>query len=135
VIVDSHVHVVAPDIARYPLTPRPLSGQWYLDAPCSSERFLEEMAGAGVDRAVLVQAVGAYTFDNAYAADSAAARPDRFASAACIDPQAETARSALDFWNAACRGSGSSPSPVRHPGSEIRRPFRSGSTHSVSAPI
>ncbi len=97
-IVDSHVHVVAPDLARYPLTPRPLSGQWYLDAPCSAERFLEEMAGAGVDRAVLVQAVGAYTFDNAYAADSAAARPDRFASAACIDPQAETARSALDYW-------------------------------------
>ncbi len=97
-IVDSHVHVVAPDHARYPLTPRPLSGQWYLEAPCSAERFLVEMDAAGVDRAVLVQAVGAYSFDNAYAADSARARPDRFVSAACIDPQGPDPKAELDRW-------------------------------------
>jgi len=98
VIVDSHVHVIGPDRNRYPLTPRELSGKWYFEAPCSAERFLEEMDGAGVDQAVLVQAVGAYTFDNAYAADSAAARPDRFASAACIDPQGADPRGDLDRW-------------------------------------
>jgi L-fuconolactonase len=97
-IVDSHVHVIAPNAARYPLDPRPLSGQWYIDAPCSAERFLEEMDGAGVDRAVLVQAVGAYSFDNAYAADSAQVRPDRFVSAACIDPQGPDPRGELDRW-------------------------------------
>jgi L-fuconolactonase len=97
-IVDSHVHVIAPDAARYPLNPRPLSGQWYLEAPCSAERLLAEMDGAGVDRAVLVQAVGAYTFDNAYAADSARARPDRFVSAACIDPQGPDPKGELDRW-------------------------------------
>ncbi|MEZ4333749.1 MAG: amidohydrolase family protein [Myxococcota bacterium] len=97
-IVDSHVHVIAPDRARYPFTPRSLSGEWYLEAPCSSERFVEEMKAAAVDRAVLVQAVGAYSFDNAYAADSAEARPDRFVSAACIDPHGADPRAAIDRW-------------------------------------
>jgi len=97
-IVDTHVHVIASDRARYPFTPRPLSGEWYLEAPCSSERFGEEMKGAGVDRAVLVQAVGAYSFDNAYAADSARAQPGRFVSAACIDPQGADPRAAIDHW-------------------------------------
>jgi len=97
-IVDSHVHVIAPDVVRYPFTPRSLSGKWYLEAPCSAEGFVAEMAGAGVDRAVLVQAVGAYSFDNAYAADSASARPDRFLSAACIDPQGPDPRGELDRW-------------------------------------
>lgn len=97
-IVDTHVHVIAPDSARYPFAPRALSGEWYLEAPCSSERFLEEMGAAGVDRAVLVQAVGAYSFDNAYAADSARARPDRFVSVACIDPQGADPRAAIDHW-------------------------------------
>lgn len=97
-IVDTHVHVIAPDPARYPFTPRSLSGEWYLEAPCSSERLVEEMAQAGVDRAVLVQAVGAYSYDNAYAADSARARPDRFVSAACIDPQGPDPRAAIDHW-------------------------------------
>lgn len=97
-IVDSHVHVVAPDTARYPLSPRPLSGKWYLEAPCSAERFFVEMEAAAVDRAVLVQAVGAYSFDNAYAADSARARPDRFVSAACIDPEGPDPKGELDRW-------------------------------------
>lgn len=97
-IVDSHVHVIADDHVRYPFTPRALSGQWYLDAPCSAERFEREMAAAGVDRAVLVQAVGAYSFDNAYAADAAAARPARFLSAACIDPTGPAPRAEIERW-------------------------------------
>jgi predicted TIM-barrel fold metal-dependent hydrolase len=98
VIVDSHVHVIAPDLARYPFTPRPLSGQWYVDAPCSAEEFVAAMDASGVGRAVLVQAVGAYSFDNAYAADAAAADPAHFWSAACIDPVAEDALRAVDHW-------------------------------------
>lgn len=97
-IIDSHVHVIASDRARYPFTPRSLSGQWYIDAPCSAERFEAEMAAAGVDRAVLVQAVGAYSYDNAYAADSAAARPAKFMSAACIDPTGPAPKAELERW-------------------------------------
>ena len=80
-IVDTHTHVVAPDREAYPLSPRPLSGAWYDAAPCSAGELAERMGDAGVDQAVLVQAVGAYSFDNRYVADSAAARPDRFFSA------------------------------------------------------
>lgn len=97
-IVDSHVHVIAPDLERYPFTPRALSGQWYIDAPCSAEELLTLMDATGVDRAILVQAVGAYSFENAYAADAAQARLDRFASAACIDPLAEKPFEALEYW-------------------------------------
>ncbi|MEZ4279094.1 MAG: amidohydrolase family protein [Myxococcota bacterium] len=97
-IVDSHVHVIAPDLARYPFTPRALSGQWYIDGPCSAEELLVQMDACGVDRAILVQAVGAYTFDNAYAADAARAHPARFVSAACIDPLADDAIGTLESW-------------------------------------
>lgn len=97
-IVDSHSHVVSPDRARYPLSPRPLSGDWYDRSPCSADELSELMGGAGVDRAVLVQAVGAYSFDSRYVADSAAARPERFWSACCVDPEAPDALATLEGW-------------------------------------
>ena len=74
-VVDTHTHVVAPDREAYPLSPRPLSGAWYDEAPCSAPELIGLMNAAGVDRAVLVQAVGAYSFDNRYVADSAAQAP------------------------------------------------------------
>ena len=40
----------------------------------------------GVDRAVLVQAHGAYGTDNAYVLDAVAAAPDRFVSVVIVDP-------------------------------------------------
>ncbi len=97
-IVDTHVHVVATDEARYPLSPRPLSGEWYREAPCSAESLIEQMDACNVEGAVLVQPMGAYSFDNRYAADSAAAHPDRFVSACCIDAESERALEELDFW-------------------------------------
>ena len=97
-IVDTHTHVIAPDRDAYPLSPRPLSGAWYDAAPCSADELAERMSDAGVDRAILVQAVGAYSFDNRYVADSAAARPDRFFSACCVDPDGEDPLGALTHW-------------------------------------
>ncbi len=97
-IVDSHVHVVSPDTERYPLSPRDLSGTWYLDAPCSAPDLAAQMASAGVDRAILVQGVGAYTYDNSYAADSARVDSEHFASACCIDPLAADASERLAYW-------------------------------------
>jgi predicted TIM-barrel fold metal-dependent hydrolase len=85
-VVDSHVHVIAEDTAAYPFTPMSLSGAWYRDAPCSAEGLLRQMDAGGVDRAVLVQALGAYSYDNRYAADSALRHSDRFVSVACVDP-------------------------------------------------
>lgn len=89
-IVDAHTHIVAEDQERYPLSPRSLSGEWYKEAPCSAEGLLDAMVASGVDRAILVQPMGAYSFDNRYTADSAAAHPGRFVSACSVDPDGET---------------------------------------------
>ena len=97
-MIDTHTHVIASDAQRYPLQPRSLSGPWYLEAPHTAEELAACMDAAGVAKAVLVQAVGAYSYDNAYAADAAAAYPDRFASACCIDATAADAVATLRFW-------------------------------------
>jgi predicted TIM-barrel fold metal-dependent hydrolase len=97
-IVDCHTHVVSPDLERHPLDPRDLSGEWYRSAPASAEDLARAMDGAGVARAVLVQGVGAYGYDNRYAADAAEADPARFASACAIDVEAADAVERLRFW-------------------------------------
>ncbi len=97
-IIDCHTHVVSPDHERYPLNPRELSGQWYLTGPASAEDLAKEMADSGVDRAILVQGVGAYTYDNRYAADAARARPDLFVSACAIDVLADDALTVFESW-------------------------------------
>ena len=96
--MDAHTHVVAADREAYPLSPAALPGSWYIEAPCPAEGLLAEMDAAGVDRAVLVQPVGAYSFDNRYAVASAAAHPDRFTAACCVDPYAESPAGALQRW-------------------------------------
>jgi L-fuconolactonase len=97
-MIDTHTHIVADDHHRYPLKPRSLSGEWYLEAPHDASQLLSCMDEAGVAKAVLVQAVGAYSYENDYAADSARAHPDRFASACCIDPLADAASETLRYW-------------------------------------
>jgi predicted TIM-barrel fold metal-dependent hydrolase len=97
-IVDTHTHVISSDPERYPLTPRDLSGKWYLEAPASASDLAIAMDESGVDQAVLVQGVGAYTYDNRYAADSARANPERFTSACCIDVEAADALDTLAYW-------------------------------------
>jgi L-fuconolactonase len=94
-IVDSHIHAVAADEARYKLKPGPKSA-WLRSMPAA--QILEDLDAAGINAAILVQAFGAYGFDNAYAADSAAARPDRFASVCTVDPWVEDAPDQLSYW-------------------------------------
>ena len=95
---DTHTHVVSPDTERYPLDPGGLPGGWYRDAPHSVEQLLERMDQAGVERAILVQGVGAYSYDNSYAADAASQYPDRVQSACCVDVLAADALERLDHW-------------------------------------
>ena len=90
--------MVSADESAYPLQPAGLPGNWYRDAPCSAEELLREMDAAGVAGGVLVQGVGAYSYDNSYAADSAAAWPERFVSACCVDVEGEDPLAALDYW-------------------------------------
>ena len=97
-LVDCHTHVVSKDLDRYPLNPRDLSGTWYLDAPASAADLADEMDTSGVAQAVLVQGVGAYTYDNRYAADAAREAPGRFVSACAIDVEARDAVEVAEEW-------------------------------------
>jgi predicted TIM-barrel fold metal-dependent hydrolase len=92
VIVDTHVHVVAEDRERYPLRPTGISLDWFRDAPVTVEDLLERMAAAGVDRAVLVQPMSAYGFDNRYVIDSARTHSDRLTSVVIVDTTDDPAR-------------------------------------------
>jgi predicted TIM-barrel fold metal-dependent hydrolase len=102
-IVDTHVHVVAPDQERYPFAPagrfrmRGL-GSWQTQYPVSAEQMIETIAGAGVGRAVIVQPFSAYGFDNRYHADSAAAHPGRLGSVCTVDPVAPDGAEQLSNW-------------------------------------
>ncbi len=84
-IVDTHTHVVSPDHHRYPLRPAAEVAPWVHDAPCSAAQLDDLMGQSGVDRAVLVQAVGAYHDDNRYAIDAAELARDRFVAVAMLD--------------------------------------------------
>ena len=84
-IVDTHVHVIAPDDTRYPLLPAGVGSQWFREQPVSVEEYAATSNAAGVDRAVLVQAFGAYTTDNSYVLD-AAESDGRFVSVVIVEP-------------------------------------------------
>lgn len=86
-IVDTHVHVIAADEVRYPLRPSGVGSQWFREHPVTVEDFAATATAAGVDRAVLVQAFGAYGTDNAYVLDAVAEAPDRFVSVGIVDPE------------------------------------------------
>ena len=86
VIVDTHVHVVSPDEERHPLNPPGIGSNWFREAPVSVEDYRTMMDGAGVDRAVLVQAFTAYGFDNRYVLDAAGVDQTRFVAVCIVDP-------------------------------------------------
>ena len=97
-MVDTHVHVVADDRQRYPLQPTGLNLPWVQAMPVTTERLLERVEEATVDRAVLVQAISAYGYDNRYTADSAERHRGRCTSVCIIDPVAPGADDTLSYW-------------------------------------
>jgi L-fuconolactonase len=96
-LVETHCHIVAPDQRKYPRrVARGFLGGWVRDL--SAEEMLGFMKQAGIDRAVVVQAYGAYEADNSYLADSVARYPDRFAGVLAIDPNLERAPERIAYW-------------------------------------
>jgi L-fuconolactonase len=85
-IIDTHVHVVARDEARFPLRPSGVGSQWFREHPVTAEEYLTTATAAGVDRAVLVQAHGAYGSDNAYVLDALRVAPERWVGVVIVDP-------------------------------------------------
>jgi len=96
VIVESHCHIISPDQQKYPRDLGPNPGAWVRDL--SAQEFIALNDAAGVERAILVQAFGAYKYDNRYVADVAAAYPKRFAGVCIVDALRPDAPQMLDFW-------------------------------------
>ena len=98
-VVDSHVHIVSPDSARYPLSPLDgRLGAWVREMPTSVEGLLQRMDTAGVGRAVVVQAATAYHDVNDYVADSVRDHPDRLTGVCIVDMQSVEAEYRLSYW-------------------------------------
>ncbi len=84
-LIDTHVHVVAAATARYPLRPPGVGSDWFRVRPVDVDGFTATARAAGVDRAVLVQAYGAYGTDNGYVVDAADTDPSHLVSVAIVD--------------------------------------------------
>ncbi len=106
-MVDAHTHVVSRDVERFPLKPAGLPqgmgdaqrpADWFESHAVSADELVEGLGAAGVDRAILVQAMGAYGYDNTYCASAARAHADRTASVAIVDPHGADPRSRLSRW-------------------------------------
>lgn len=94
-MIDTHVHLTARDVDRYPHA---------ADPPFRTEPYIhtcEELVGAmddaGVIAATVVQPFGIYAMDNSYQSDSAAAQPGVLAGI-CGVGIGTSAASALRYW-------------------------------------
>lgn len=86
-IVDSHCHIISPDLTAYPRAPiGGTQSQWASSRPVTAEGLLARMDEVGIGQAVLVQATTAYGYDNSYVADSQRRWPDRFVAVGTFDP-------------------------------------------------
>jgi L-fuconolactonase len=95
-MIDTHVHIVAPDQHRYPRKLALGNSAWVIDM--AGETMLDLMGEAGIARAMLVQAHTAYEYDNNYIADVAMAHPEHFVSVCIVDPTRPDAAEQLTYW-------------------------------------
>lgn len=119
-IIDTHPHIIAKDVHRYP--PQPIRGQqsdWSRDRPLTFEGLVAQMDTAGVAKAAIVQASTYYGFDNSYVADCVATDPRRFTGVYSVDVFATDAIAVIEGWMR--RGLGG------------LRLFTAGSVHAVDA--
>jgi predicted TIM-barrel fold metal-dependent hydrolase len=97
--VDVHPHAISKDTARYPLTP--FGGEmapWAKTRAVDGDELAAREAEAGIRRAVVVQAASAYSDDNSYVVDVAAAYPQRFLAVGIIDVRSADAADRLTYW-------------------------------------
>jgi predicted TIM-barrel fold metal-dependent hydrolase len=97
-VIDTHTHVVSPDRSRFPLQSPDFPADWVRESPVAVDGLLAALDSGGVQGAVLVQAAGAYGFDNSYVAEARAADPARLVNAAVIDMSSPERESVLRFW-------------------------------------
>ncbi len=99
-IIDTHTHVVSHDRTAYPIAPPADLARmpWFDEHPVDAAGLLAALDTAGVHGAVLVQAKGAYGYDNSYAADARAVAPDRLVNASIVDMGAPDRIAQLEHW-------------------------------------
>ena len=95
-IIETHCHIISEDQRNYPRDTGPSPAAWIRDLPV--EEFLRLILDVSVERAILVQAFGAYRYDNRYVADAAAAHPDRFVAVGIVDAVKSDADDKLSYW-------------------------------------
>jgi L-fuconolactonase len=98
-LFDTHAHIIAPDLRRYPRTP--IGGhasEWSQTRPVDADAMLKAMDAAGIARTVLVQASTCYGYDNSYVANAVIAHPDRFTGVASVDTLESDAVAVLKYW-------------------------------------
>ena len=95
VIVDAHTHAVSPDLERHPRRPAQWPVPWLSERPHDATALVAALRSGEVDRAVLVQAQGAYGFDNSYVMEAAALHPDVLTPVVSIDMTSPTRADAL----------------------------------------
>lgn len=98
-IIDTHTHVISPDIARHPLAP--IGGHqsdWSRSRPVSHDQLLAAIDDAGIDKALVVQASTAYGHDNSCVVEAVAAHPTRFGGVFSVDVLAPDAPAQIRRW-------------------------------------
>ncbi|MFJ1767556.1 amidohydrolase family protein [Amycolatopsis sp. NPDC088138] len=98
-LIDTHTHVISPDIARYPVDP--IGGRqsdWSRDHPVDIEGLVAALDQAGIAKAVVVQASTVYGHDNRYVVEAVRAHPDRFAGVYSLDALASDAVERIRYW-------------------------------------
>jgi len=98
VIADTHVHVASHDTDRFPLNPLRAGGSEWWKNPVSAEDLLAVMDRHQVDRAVLVHALGAYSYDCRYTVEAARVDPDRLRAVVAVDMAGPDPAGALAAW-------------------------------------
>lgn len=88
-VTDAHLHVVSKDTDRFPLLLRGVGRDWWTGRAVDAEQIARDLAESGVERGVVVQAVGPYYNDNRYARDAVAQSGGRFALVAAIDTEGD----------------------------------------------
>jgi L-fuconolactonase len=98
-VFDTHAHVIASDLRRYPRNP--IGGHasdWSKTRPVDADAMLKAMDAAGVAKTVLVQASTCYGYDNSYVANAVIAHPDRFTGVCAVDTLEDDAVTVLKHW-------------------------------------
>jgi predicted TIM-barrel fold metal-dependent hydrolase len=98
-MIDTHLHPIADDLACYPISPiGGVQSDWSKGIQLTGDEILAHMDRAGVAQATLVQASTVHGYDNTFCAVCCELHPDRFVGVACIDPLAPNAVDTLSDW-------------------------------------